>query len=93
MWTTINFGGRTKTKKYAQDICRGTLDIECERDWSVGLGVTLGDEQKIKKTIFLVSEIFSGKANIVILLGFECTINPKKINQNRWSHFWENKIF
>ena len=29
----------------------GTLDIECERDWSVGLGVMLGDGQKIKNVI------------------------------------------
>ena len=49
MWTTLNFGGRSKTKKkWAKDIRRGTLDIECERDWPVGLGATLGDGQKIK---------------------------------------------
>ena len=35
-------------KKRAIDICKGTLDIEFERDWSFGLGTTLGDEQKIK---------------------------------------------
>ena len=35
-------------KKRAGDICKTTLDIECERDWSVGLGATLGDGQKIK---------------------------------------------
>ena len=45
MWTTPNFGGRSKTKKWAKDICRGTLDIECERDWLVGLGATLGEGQ------------------------------------------------
>ena len=49
--------------------------MECERDWSVGLGATLGDGQ----TIFLVSGIFPGKADNVILLGFECTINPQKL--------------
>ena len=32
---------------------------------------------KIEKTIFLVSGIFPGKADSVILLGFECTINPQ----------------
>ena len=37
-----------KLKKRARDICKGTLDIECERDWSVSLGATLGDELKIK---------------------------------------------
>ena len=29
------------------------------------------------KTIFLVSRIFLGKADSVILLKFECTINPQ----------------
>ena len=52
MWTTLNFEGRSKTKNPARDICKGTLDIECERDWSVGLGATLGDGQKIKKKQF-----------------------------------------
>ena len=28
-----------RKKKIAGDICKGTLDIECERDWSVGLGL------------------------------------------------------
>ena len=37
-----------KRKKRARDICKGTLDIEFERGWSVGLGATLGDGQKIK---------------------------------------------
>ena len=90
MWTTLNFGRRSKTKKWAKDIFRGNLGIECERDWSVGLGATLGDGLKIK-TIFLVSGIFPGKADCVILLGFEYTINPE--NLNRWSHFWENQNF
>ena len=26
-----------------RNICKGTPDIECERDWPVGLGATLGD--------------------------------------------------
>ena len=54
--------------KRARDICKGTLDIECEREWPVCLGGTLGGGQKIKKT-------FPGKADSVILLGFEYTIN------------------
>ena len=29
-----------KRKKRDGDIWKGTLDIECERDWSVGLGAT-----------------------------------------------------
>ena len=37
-----------KRKKWAKDICRGTLGIECERDRPVALGATLGDGLKIK---------------------------------------------
>ena len=76
MWTTLNFEGRSKTKKQARNICKGTLDIESERDSPVGLGATFGGGQKIKKkTIFPVSGIFPEKADSVILLGFECAIN------------------
>ena len=52
MWTTLNFRGRGKTKKQAKDICKGTLDIECEWDWPVGLDAMLGDGQKIKNYFF-----------------------------------------
>ena len=94
MWTTLNFEGRSKTKKWAKDICKGTLGIECEREWPVGLGATLGDGQKIKNyRLFLVAGCFSGKADSVILLGFQCTINPENLIKIVWSHFWENQIF
>ena len=66
-----------KRKKRARDICKGTLDIEFERDWSVGLGATLGNEQKIKN-YFSSLRIFPGKADSVIFY------------ENRCSHFWEN---
>ena len=52
MWTTLNFEGRSKTKKRARDNWKAILGIECERDWPVGLGATLGDGQKIKKLFF-----------------------------------------
>ena len=32
---------KRKKKKQAGDICKGNLDVECERDWSVSLGATL----------------------------------------------------
>ena len=48
-------------KKGARDICKGTLDIEFERDWSVGLGAKLGDGQKIKN-YFSSFRDFSGKS-------------------------------
>ena len=65
-------------KKRAGDICKGTSDTKFEQDWSIGLGATLADFQKIK-TIFPVSGIFPGRADRVILLGFECTINPQNL--------------
>ena len=37
-------------------------------------------ERKLK-TIFLVSRIFPGKADSVISLGFECTINIQNLNK------------
>ena len=44
MWTTLNFEGRSNTKKKrARDNCKGTLDIKHERDWSVGLGAPSGN--------------------------------------------------
>ena len=30
-----------KWKKQTGDVCKGTQDVECEQDWSVGLGATL----------------------------------------------------
>ena len=43
----------------ARNICKGVPDIEFVQDWSVGLGATLRDRQKIK-SYFLVSTIFPG---------------------------------
>ena len=83
IWTTLNFEGRSKTKKKKNtgDICKGTLDIEFKRDWSVGLGATLDDGQKIKN-YFSSFRDFSGKTDSGILLGFECSINTN-FNENR----------
>ena len=50
MWTTLNFRGRGKTKKTARDIYKRTLDIEFERDRSIGLGSTIGDGQTDRQT-------------------------------------------
>ena len=58
MWSTLNFEGRSKTKKQAGDICKGTLDIECERDWPVGLCGRLGDGQKIKNYFSTFRDFF-----------------------------------
>ena len=48
-------------KKGARDIWKGTLDIECERDWPFGLGAMLGDGQKIKN-YFSSFRDFSGES-------------------------------
>ena len=37
------FRGRGKTKRTARDIYKRTLDIEFERDRSIGLGSTIGE--------------------------------------------------
>ena len=66
-------------KKRTRDICRGTPVIEFEQD-SVSLGTTLGAGQKLK-TIFLVSAVFPGKADSVILLVFEYTVNPQNLSK------------
>ena len=56
----------------------GTLDFDFERDWSVVLDATLGDDDG-HTDFFSVSGIFLGKADSVILLGFECSINPQNL--------------
>ena len=50
-----------KRKKQAEDIFKGTPDIEFEQDWSVGLGAILADGQKIKN-YFSSFRDFSGKS-------------------------------
>ena len=70
-------GVTRKQKEQAGDICKGTPDNEFEQDWAFGLGANLANGYK--KTIFLVSGIFPGKADSVILLGFECTIKPQNL--------------
>ena len=78
MWTTLYLRIDRKRKNELKKFAGGGLNIECERYWSVGLGAELGDWQKIKnKTIFVVSEIFQAKVDSLILLGFECTLNPQ----------------
>ena len=80
MWITLKFEGRSKTekKKRTEDVCKETLDIEFERDSSVGLSSTLDDLQKIKN-YFSSFRDFSGKGDSFILFGFECTINPQNL--------------
>ena len=67
-----------KRKEHAEDIYKGTPDIEFEQDGSVGLGAILADGQKVKND-FSSFRDFSGKTDSVILLGFEYTINPENL--------------
>ena len=54
-------GVTRKQKEQAEDICKGTPDIEFEQDWSVGLGAMLGGDKKIKND-FSTFRDFSGKS-------------------------------
>ena len=71
------------------NIFKGIPDIELEQDWSVGLGARYVTNIKLK-TIFVVLRIFQGKPESVILLDFECTINPQNLNKIV-SRFSENR--
>ena len=73
-------GVARKRKEQAEDICKGTPDIEFEQDSSVGLDAILADGQKIKNHLSSYGD-FPGKADSVILLGFECTINTQNLNK------------
>ena len=88
----FNFEGRSKTKKWATDIGKGTLDIECERDRPLCLGAVLGDGLKIKKQFFYFQGFFRGK-QIVLLLGFKYTINPENLIKIVGAIFEKIKIF
>ena len=101
MWTTLHFEGISKTNKKKKkkvrkretgNICKGTLDIEFEQGWSVGLDATLHERQKIKN-YFSSFKDFSEKADSVILLGFECTINPQNLIKIVGAIFEEIQIF
>ena len=58
MWPILHFEGGSKKKKETGNICKGTPDIEFEQDWSVGLGATLRDRQKIKKYFSSFKDFF-----------------------------------
>ena len=55
------FGAARKRKEQAEDIYKGTPDIEFEQDGSGGLGAILADAQKIKKYLSSFRD-FSGKS-------------------------------
>ena len=57
-----------RKRKKPRNICKRTLNKGFERVWSVGLGAILGDgHTENYKNIFLVSGIFPGKIDKVML--------------------------
>ena len=54
-------GVARKRKEQAEDIYKGTPDIDFEQDGSVGLGAILADGQKIKNYLSSFRD-FSGKS-------------------------------
>ena len=78
MWTTLILTVSLKCKKNG-DNCRGAIDIEFGRDCSVPSGAPLGDSRTENLIFSSVSGIFSGKAESVTLLRFECTVNPQNL--------------
>ena len=71
-----------RKKRETENICKGTPDIEFEQDWSVGLGATLRDTQKIKN-YFSSFEDFSGKSRKCHIVGLRMYYKPRNFNQNR----------
>ena len=81
MWTTLHFEGRSKKKRETENICKGTPDIEFEQDWSVGLGATLRDRQRIKN-YFSSFEDFSGKRRKCHIVGLRVYYKLTKFKEN-----------
>ena len=57
-----------------------------------GLDAMFGADRKLKKYIFLVRRIFSGKADSGLFLGFECTINAQNLMKIVGAIFEKMKI-
>ena len=73
---------RKQKKRGGQDIfAKGTLDIEFEQDWSVGLGATLRERQKIKK-YFSSFKNFSGESRECHIVGLRMYYKHTKLKRN-----------
>ena len=77
---------KKKKKKETGNTFKGTPDIECEQDWSVGLGATLRERQKIKN-YFSSFKDFSGESRYCHIVGVRMYYKPTKFNPYHWSHF------
>ena len=56
--------------------------MEFERDWSVGLGATLGDGEKIKNYFSSFKDFF-GKSRLCHIVGLRMYYKHTKFKQNR----------
>ena len=85
--------GVDRTRKNHLEIFARTLDKGFERDWSVGLGVMLGDghTENLKKKFSSVRN-FPVKSHRVKLLG-GMFYKPKKYDENLQSHFFRKSKF
>ena len=68
------------------NICKGTPDIEFQQDWSVGLGATLRDRQKIKNYFSSFKDFFE-KSRQCHIVEIRMYYKPTKFDESRWSHF------
>ena len=91
MWTTLTFGGNSKTerrgRRYFQRNSRYLIWTRLVNWFRRYVYVT---DRKLK-TIFRVSGIFPGNGDSVILLGFDCSINPQNFNKIVGTFFRKSK--
>ena len=79
--------GVTRTRKeQAEDVYKGTPDIEFEQVWSVGLGAILADGQKIKN-YFSSYRDFPGKSRWCHVAVIRMYNKPTKFDENHSIHF------
>ena len=69
---------------------KSALNIEFEQDW---FRRYVTRQKENLKNIILLTRIFQGKANSVILLRFECTITPQKLMKIVGAIFGKMKFF
>ena len=73
-------GVNRKRKEQAEDICKGTPDIEFEQDWSVGLGAIVVDGKKIKN-YFSSFKDFSRESRRCHIVGLRMYYKHTKLNK------------
>ena len=79
MWTTLNFWGNSKTERTGRRYLQRNARYRIWTRWVSWFRCYFSWRTENFQSIFLVSGIFPGKADSVLLLGFECTINPQNL--------------